>query len=332
MKEVKLIIVGFGNIGRRLAEVLEEKKKFIAGKHGLRFSVVAIAEKNGSLVNEKGLDLKKALKVQLSKNSHWTGRKTLEVIKSVDADIVLELTPGDIRTGEPGLSHIMKALKAGKDVVTSNKSPIALKFKEIMDYARKRDCEVRYEATVGGAIPLINLYKNTLQANEVKNIYGILNGTTNFILSKMSEESVDFNIALKEAQELGLAESDASYDVDGVDTAVKLVILANSLMGRNLSFKDVKTSGIREINSETLELAKKHGSEIRLIGDVAALEVSPRLIPKNHPLNISGALNAVLIETDVAGDIILVGVGAGPRETSSSLLSDVIELGIRKCR
>jgi homoserine dehydrogenase len=291
---------------------------------------VAIAEKNGSLVNKKGLDLKRALKVQLNKNADWTGRKTLDVLKSVDADIVLELTPGDIKTGEPGLSHIMKALEAGMDVVTSNKSPIALRFKDIMDYAKKKGCEVRYEATVGGAIPLINLCKNTLQANEVKNIYGILNGTTNFILSKMSEESVDLDIALKEAQELGLAESDASYDVDGVDTAVKLVILANSLMGRNISFRDVKTAGIREINSETIELAKKHGSEIRLIGDVGALEVSPRLIPKSHPLNISGALNAVLVETDVAGDIIIVGVGAGPRETSSSILSDLIELAVRK--
>ncbi|MBM3309847.1 MAG: homoserine dehydrogenase [Candidatus Altiarchaeales archaeon] len=330
MKEVKLIIVGFGNIGRRFAEVLEAKKGFISRKYGLGFSVVAIAEKNGSLVNEKGLDLKKALKVQLARNPCWTGRKSLDVIKSVEADIMLELTPGDIRSGEPGLSHIMRALEAGKDVVTSNKSPIALKFREIMEYARKKGCEVRYEATVGGAIPIINLYRNTLQVNEVRNVYGILNGTTNFILSKMSEESVDFDIALKEAQELGLAESDASYDVDGVDTAVKLVILANSLMGRNISFKDVKVSGIREVNSETLDLAKKHGSEIRLIGDVAAMEVSPRLIPKNHPLNISGALNAVLIETDVAGDIILVGVGAGPRETSSSLMSDVLDLGVRK--
>jgi homoserine dehydrogenase len=198
-----------------------------------------------------------------------------------------------------------------------------------MDCARKAGREVRFEATVGGAIPLINLYRGTLQANEVRNIYGILNGTTNFILSKMAEECVDFRIALKEAQELGLAESDYSYDVDGIDSAVKVVILANALMGRSVSLKDVRVVGIRDITYETVELARKHNSVIKLVGDVNELEVSPRIIPQNHPLNISGALNAVMLDTDVAGDITITGVGAGPRETSSSVLSDIIDLAIK---
>lgn len=330
MKEVKVIIIGFGNIGRGLAKILNEKKAFISRKYGLNFAVTAIAEKTGSLINENGLDLQGALKVQLDRNPNWSRKKAVDVIRSVDADIVLELTPGNIKTGEPGLTHIMKALEYGMNVVTSNKAPLALKFKKIMDYAKRKGREVKFEATVGGAIPLINLYRSTLQINEIKNIYGILNGTTNFILSKMSEESVNFDIALKEAQELDIAESDFSYDVDGIDTALKVVILANSIMGKNISFKDVKTVGIREITSETIELAKKHGSELKLIGDVGELEVSPRLIPQNHPLNMSGVLNAVLLETDVAGSITITGVGAGPRETSSSILSDVIDLSMKR--
>lgn len=330
MKEVKIAIVGFGNVGRGLARVLAEKKDFLSRRHGLRFAVVAIAEKDGSLTSEGGLDLGRALRLPLRKNACWTGMKSTEVLDSIDADMVVELTPGNMKTGEPGLTHIMKSLERGMDVVTSNKTPLALEFRRIMNYARKHGREVMYEATVGGAIPLINLYRSTLQINEIRNIYGILNGTTNFMLSKMSEENVDFEIALKEAQEAGMAESDCSYDVDGMDTAVKVIILANSIMERNISLHDMKITGIRDINSETIELAKKHGSEIKLIGDVRGMEVSPRLIPQRHPLNISGVLNAVMLETDVAGDITMTGVGAGPRETASSLMSDILQLAVKR--
>lgn len=330
MREVKIAIVGFGNVGRSLAQVLVEKKNFLSRKYGLRFPVVAIAEKDGSLIDEGGLDLGRALRMPLRKNACWSGMKSDEVLESVDADIMLELTPGNMKTGEPGLTHIMKSLKCGMDVVTSNKTPLALAFRRIMDHARKHGREVMYEATVGGAIPLINLYRSTLQINEIRNIYGILNGTTNFILSKMSEEGVDFEIAMKEAQESGMAESDCSYDVDGMDTAVKVVILANSIRERSISLGDIRITGIRDINSETIELAKKHGSEIKLIGDVSEMEVSPRIIPQRHPLNISGALNAVMLETDIAGDITITGAGAGPRETASSLMSDIILLAVKK--
>ena len=327
---MKLAVIGLGNIGRGFMSVLREKQGFLAKKYNLGFSVVAVCEKDGCIVSDKGIDLKSVLKVPMKKHPSWTGRKTLDVLSSSAADIALEFTPGNMKTGEPGFSHIMKALGCGMDVVTSNKAPLALAFREIMDYAKRKDSEVRYEATVGGAIPLINLYRSTLQANEIRNIYGILNGTTNFILSKMSEESVSFDTALREALELGIAESNYRYDVDGVDTAVKVVILANAIMGKDISFSDVAVTGMREVTAETIELAKKHGSEIKLVGDVSQLEVSPRLIPQWHPLNISGVLNAVMLETDVAGDITLTGVGAGPRETVSSILSDVIELGLKR--
>jgi len=182
-----------------------------------------------------------------------------------------------------------------------------------------------YEAAVGGAIPIINL-KSLLQADRILSIYGILNGTTNYILTKMTLEGVEFDVALKEAQELGYAESDPSYDINGFDTASKVVILANSLMNKSVSFKDVKVKGIEDITPDALELAKNHGYAIKLIGDVDRLDVSPRLVPANHPLNISGSLNAVMLHTDVAGDLTLIGRGAGAKETSSAVLSDVMSI------
>ena len=147
-----------------------------------------------------------------------------------------------------------------------------------------------------------------------------------FSTPMMFEEDIVLDIALKEAQELGIAERDPGYDIDGIDTGLKLVILANSLMNKKISFKDIKINGIREVTPESIELAKKHGFVIKLIGDVNKLEVSPRLIPLNHPLNVSGTLNAITLDTDIAGAITLVGHGAGEIETASSILSDILDV------
>ncbi len=316
--KVKAIIVGFGNIGRGLAETLEEKRKHLK-KKGFDVSVVAVCEAKGCVVDEKGVDLKKLLGKQ-----RWGRRKTADVIRNVDADVVVELTPGDIKTGEPGLTHIREALNAGKHVVTSNKSPLVVAYKELTELAADKGVQLRFEATVCAAIPLINTVSRESRANGVRNIYGIFNGTTNFILSKMHEEGVDLKVALKEAQSLGLAEADPDYDVKGIDSAAKVVILANSLMDSDIGYGDVKVVGIEDVTPESVELAKEYGYAVKLVGDVAAQEVSPRLVPLDHPLNVGGNLNAVLVDTDVAGEITLVGAGAGPRETSSAILGDIL--------
>ena len=330
MKTARLIIIGFGVIGRGVARVITMKHSELMRDYGIDLRVCAICEIDGCLVNETGIDLESALKraeeAKLKKHPDWRPVKSLEVIEDVDADIVLELTPGDIKSGEPGLSHIIKALTCGKHVVTSNKAPLALSFSQITGMAKKSNLMLRYEATVGGAIPIINLYRSNLQVNKIHSIYGILNGTSNFILTKMFEENLVLDIALKEAQELGIAERDPGYDIDGIDTGLKLVILANSLMNKKISFKDIKIDGIREVTPESIELAKKHGFVIKLIGDVSKLEVSPRLIPLNHPLNVSGTLNAVTLDMDIAGTLTLVGHGAGEIETASSIFSDILDI------
>jgi homoserine dehydrogenase len=330
MKTVKLIVVGFGTIGKGVLEVIRMKRKYVEDKYGASLSAVAVCEYNGILVNPKGVDIDTALeyaqKGKLKDHPDWKSTKTLDAIKEIEADIVLELTPGDIKTGEPGLSHITAALESGKNVVTSNKAPLAIKFHELAILAKKKGLALGYEATVGGAIPIINLYRDNLEINKVNSIYGILNGTSNFILTKMFEEDVALDTALKEAQELGIAERDPTYDINGVDTAIKLVILANSLMDKRISYKDICVKGIKEVSSDSLELAKKHGYAIKLIGDVVNMEVSPRLVPLNHPLNVSGTLNAIMLDTDIAGTLTLVGHGAGKIQTASSVFSDIMDI------
>jgi len=328
-KALNLIIIGFGNVGKGFSNVLIDKKKFLENL-GYKFNVKAICEWNGSIIDENGINLRELLEFvkhkKISEYKNFSDRLAKDVLEKVDADIVLELTPGNIQTGEPGLSNIINALNNDKHVVTSNKSPLALKFNEIMDLAKKRNKKVLYEATVAGAIPLFNLCRETLQINTIKNIYGIFNGTTNYILTKMTDEGVDFNTALKEAQELGYAERDPSYDINGYDTAVKVVIGANAILKKRMTLKDIKISGISEITEEAIKLAKDHNYVIKLIGDCDKGEVSLRLIKKDAPLNVKGNLNAVLIETDIAKDITIIGRGAGPIETSSSIFSDVLKI------
>ncbi|MBD3389217.1 MAG: homoserine dehydrogenase [Candidatus Altiarchaeales archaeon] len=314
---MRLVIVGYGNIGRGLVETLAEKRSSLK-KGGLDVKVVAVCEYSGCIVDESGVDLKRLLK----EKPRWGKRKTLDVINEVDADIVVELTPGDIKSGEPGLKHIRAALESGKHVVTSNKSPLVVAYGELVKLAEDNGVMLKFEATVGGAIPVLNTLDRELKSNKARNVYGILNGTTNFILTKMLEEGVDFKAALLEAQTLGLAETDPTYDIEGIDSAAKVVILANSL-GMDVKFKDLKVVGITGVTPEAVDLAKEHGYTIKLVGDIAAKEVSPRLVPLDHPLNVGGSLNAVLVDTDVAGEITLIGAGAGPRETSSAIMSDI---------
>ncbi|MDF2956846.1 MAG: Homoserine dehydrogenase [Candidatus Alkanophagales archaeon MCA70_species_1] len=349
MREVRLSIVGFGVVGRGVTEVIRRKRAEIKEKFGLDLRVVAIvdlwgavlASSDGKSGNE--IDVDKVLDaLQRGKADGLSPRESLEthgikvedmqsleVIKEVEHDVMVEATPTNVESdGEPGTSHILEALKAGRHVVTSNKGPLALHFKKLMRAAERADRKIGFEATVGGAMPIISL-REALAGNEILSIKGILNGTCNYILTRMSEENLPFEHALREAQEIGIAEADPKSDVLGVDTAVKLVILANALLGLDASYKDVSVTGITEITPEALNLAKNNGYVIKLIGEVdrdGKLEVAPKLVPKTHPLNVSGTLNAALLKTDLAGEIVVVGRGAGGIEAASAIIGDVIRI------
>ncbi len=334
---MRIQLIGFGVIGQGFARVVLEKREEIARALGEELKVVSITDISGTAYSEKGIDLEKALNVMKKGRGiiAYPGAKEMsgvEAIEEIEADVVLEVTPSNIKTGEPGLSHMLTAFDVGKHVVTSNKGPLALKYAELIRKAEENNVEFRFEATVGGAMPIINLAREILAADRILAIEGILNGTTNYILTRMTQEGAEFEQVLREAQRLGYAESDPSYDVQGIDTASKLVILANAIMGMRATYKDVKTKGITRITPEAVRLAKEAGYVIKLIGEVknGKLEVSPRLIPEAHPLNVGGALNVAMLTCDIAGEITIVGKGAGARETNSAILSDIIAVARRK--
>jgi len=331
---MRVVLIGFGNLGRGLSRVLIQKASFLRKSYGLIPRVVAIVDEFGAAVDEKGLNLTRLLKVAgkagtvAAYKGGKRGKLAHRVIEGVEADVVYELTPTNIKTGEPGLTHIKRAMRAGKHVITSNKGPLVVAFKELDSLARRCGVEFRYSASVGGAVPVVGLARELLAGNEIREIRGVLNGTTNYILTRMSTEGAPFEVVLREAQELGVAEKDPTLDIEGIDTACKITILANSLLGMNARLKDVKIAGITRVRPEAIRLAREAGHTIKLIGVAkrGSLEVGPKLVPLGHPLAVGGTLNAVTFELDLAREISITGFGAGPRETSSSLLRDLIDI------
>lgn len=326
---VRLFLSGFGTVGQGLVEVLKRRRDFFDDKYGEQPVIVGVIDSRTKAIDPKGLDMDKVL--ARKQKEHTVGKEnytdSVEVMDSVEYDILIEVSPTDVKTGGTGLRNITHALETGKDVITVNKGPLALKFQELISLAKKNGCKFRFEGSVGGAMPIINLCHENLSGEKISSIRGIFNGTCNYILSKM-DNGQPFEQALKEAQQLGYAETDPTNDVEGYDAATKVVILANSVFHRNVSFKDVKITGITGITPDAIAQAAAHNMVIRLIGEVSdtRLEVSPRLIPAGHPLSISGTLNIAQIDADLAGPITINGRGAGKIETASAILSDLISI------
>jgi len=326
MRIVNISIIGFGAVGQGVARSILSKQEYLK-KEGIDLRVVGISDSKGSEINTTGIDLESALLRKKQKGQVAAGsNNALDIIGDVEHDIVVEATPTNINNGEPGLSNMRLAFKSGKHVVTSNKGPLALHFNELKEAAEDNGLFFRYEATVGGAVPIFNLVHETLAGNSVFGMEGILNGTCNYILTRMSEERMPYDLVLKEAQELGIAETDPTYDVEGIDSAIKLVIIANSIFGLDSTYKDVDVTGITKITPEALELANRNNYVVKLICEAreGKLTVAPRLVPKRHPLAVGGTLNVASILTDLAGRITISGRGAGSIETASSILSDIL--------
>ncbi len=322
---IKIAIFGFGNVGMAVAEVLEFKRDEIEKAIG-EFKIVAITDSKSSIYGE--FKLSDAIEYKIKHNRLPKDERSEEIFSIQDFDLLIETTPTNVFSGEPGLSYIKKALSMGINVVTSNKGPLVVAFKELMRLAEENDAKLRYEATVGGAMPVIKLVKKDLAGNRILKIMGILNGTCNYILSRMESERMTYSQIISEAQQLGIAESDPSYDVNGIDAAAKLVIIANSLIGIDAKLEDVKVVGIKDITPEAFEVALEKGYTIRLIAeaDEKKLEVSPRLVKLTNPLAIYGTLNAMLIKTDLAKEVFVIGRGAGKYETASAIISDIIDI------
>jgi homoserine dehydrogenase len=334
----KLAFIGFGVVGQGLAEILLKKKEELKAAHGFDYSVVAVSDfKLGSALDNGGLDLAKVLELAgQGKISEYPGAETgldaLETIKKSDADIVIEVTYTDVKTGEPAYGHFKAALEAGKHLVTTNKGPTALFFKELSELAAAKGAQLRYEGTVVAGTPVLNLTEMCLAGTEISEVRGILNGTTNFILTNM-EAGRNYEEVLKEAQELGYAEADPTADVEGFDALAKVVILAKSVMGADISTSDVDRTGITGITLADVEAAGKEGMRWKLIGKVTkaggkvTASVKPEKVALTDPLaSVGGATNALTFVTDLLGEVTIVGPGAGRVETGYSLLIDMLAI------
>ena len=327
---VKICLIGKGTVGTSFLKLVNIKKEEFKQKFNLEIIVTSIFEHDGALIKENGINLKEVLDAETNFRNLPYWKKNIsakELIPTLDAHICIETTPTNSKTGEPGLSHIIEALNHNMDVVSSNKGPFYLEYEKIINLAKKNDCFVRYEATVASCVPSLGIKENLI-GNEILSIKAILNGTSNFILSRMTAEGVNFSLALKEAQELGYAESDPTLDIEGFDAAGKIVILANDILGWSKSIHDVKIEGISKITPHAIDLVKSDGFVIKhlAIAEDNELVVEPRLIDKHSPLNIGGTLNVIELETKYAGSIILMGRGAGGLEAASALLNDLLSI------
>jgi homoserine dehydrogenase len=332
---MKICILGFGAVGKGVANVFSMKKEEVKEKYGVDLKISAVTDTSGAAICDDGLDpdLLLEVKEKTGKISNYpeygiSGITNLEVLDKADYDCLVEVTPTDIENGEPAKTHMLKAFNNKRDVVTSNKGPLALSFKELITSSQENGVKFKFEASVGGAMPIINFAHETLSGCDIYSILGILNGTTNYILSRMAKEGSSYEQILKESQELGIAETNPAQDVEGTDAACKVVILANSLMNMDVSLKDVEITGISKITPEAISLAKKEGYLIKLIGEVScdALEVAPRLVKEGTPFAVEGTLNVATLKTDLAEDVTVVGKGAGSIETASAILSDILSI------
>ncbi len=339
MDSVRLALIGFGNVGQGFVHILKEQGEALAQQFGVRFQIVAVSDiLKGSVYNPDALDPATLLEAIHSSGNladvpaPIRGWDALLTIQSSNADVIIELTPTNLETGEPALTYLKSALRQGRHIVTSNKGPIALHYPELKALAGTYGVQIGIEGTVMSGTPVLHLGQNLLTASSIRCLQGIVNGTTNYILTRM-ENGVHFTNALLEAQAQGYAETDPTSDIEGYDAAAKMVILANVLMGASLSITDVTRVGITHITLQDVATARAQGQVWKLVGkvekkeDIVMASVQPTLLPLTHPLAfIAGTTNAITFTTDLLGDVTIMGPGAGRLETGSALISDLLAI------
>jgi len=317
MKNVKIGLIGFGTIGAGVVRILTENADVIQQRLGATLQIGKIADLD--ITTDRGVRVEKGV---LTTNVD-------EVLDDPDIEIVIELIGGY----EPARSFLLKALQNGKHVVTANKALLAKHGEEIFSAADEKGLGIGFEAAVGGAIPIIRSIREAFAASRFSAIEGIVNGTANYILSKMSDENCDFQTALQEAQEKGYAEADPTFDIEGVDSAHKIAILTRLAYGAPISLEEITVQGITNITPEDIECAREFGYRIKLLaiskfdGDSIDVRVHPAMIPVDHPMaSVNGVLNAIRVCDDLMEENILVGHGAGSLPTGSAVVGDVMEI------
>jgi len=310
-------IIGFGTVGTGVIRILLGKQRELEEKIGFPVVIKKVAD----------IDIRRKRGVTLPENVLVTDVGA--VIDSPEIDIVVELIGGI----HPAKEFILRAIKNGKHVVTANKALLATEGQEIFKAAYENSVEIGFEAAVAGGIPIIKILREALIGNKIQAIYGIINGTSNYILTKMTDEGIDFSTALKEAQGLGYAEADPTFDIEGIDAAHKLTILASLAFGAPISLKDVYTEGISNITPLDIEFSSEFGYKIKLLAIAKEvdkkieLRVHPTMLPREYLIsNVNGVFNAVYVEGDAIGPALYYGKGAGEMPTGSAVVSDIIDI------
>jgi homoserine dehydrogenase len=330
---LRLILLGFGVVGQSFVKLLLSHSTDLYNDYGIKPKVVACADHKGIVSCNPGLDLDRLLNVKKKKRSviqYGSNTDTsgiFDVIENTDAEVVIELTPTNITNGEPGKTHIIAAMKSGKNVITVNKGPLALEFPSLMELAEYNRIAFKFSGTVGGGTPILEFAKRCLRGDRIISFEGILNGTTNYILSKMYE-GLNFTQALRDASEKGYAEKDSTLDIDGYDAVAKLVIASNLVMNMKSTMSDVVRTGIRDVQPTRVMNERKKGNAIKLIAscDGKNLVVKPKPVSIKDPICVDGILNAVTFTCQHSGQQTIIGKGAGGMETASSILRDLIDI------
>jgi homoserine dehydrogenase len=353
-----LVFVGFGNVGQRFARLLQEREDLLARSHGLLWRVVGIATRShGAAFNPGGLDLTQALTLaagrgslaKLRGNMATPGRESigsaLELIERAThagdpdrAQVVVETTVLDVNRGQPAIDHVRKALRAGAHVITANKGPVAFAYRELDEFAAALGRSFLFEGAVMDGVPIFNLVRETLPALTILGFRGIVNSTTNHVLTEM-EHGRSFAEALAEMQAAGIAEADASLDVEGWDAAAKTAALMNVLMKADLTPHAIERAGISTLTPDALEDAKRQHCRLRLVATGGRRDgklfgrVGPAVLPESEPLaRLTGVQNALVLETDLLGEVAVTQLSGGLTQTAYALLSDLVTVRRRLAR
>lgn len=317
-KPLRIALAGLGTVGVGVIQLINENGALIARRAGRPIEIVAVTARDKA--KDRGVDL-----------SGYRWEDDMSVLAAAaDVDVVVELMGG---ADGPALTLARESLSAGKSFVTANKAMVAHHGLELAHLAEKDNLALKYEAAVAGGIPVIKGLREGASANRIERVYGILNGTCNYILSAMEQDGLDFDDVLKDAQDKGFAEADPAFDIDGVDAAHKLAIMASICFGTEIDFEGVETDGIRKINAADIERANALGYRIRLLG-LAEIDdgklfqrVHPFLVSADHPLaHVTGPTNAVVAEGNFSGRLLFQGAGAGDKPTASSVVADLIDI------
>ncbi|WP_312096448.1 homoserine dehydrogenase [Niallia sp.] len=335
-KQRNIIITGYGTVAKELVELLYRKKEELIEKYHTEFKVVGLIGSIGMIYEPDGLNL--SVLDELPKGSlgisQYASMKNLSIeAPAIKGDILIECTPTNLETGEPALSYMKQALETNMDIVSVSKGALVHSLPELLQIASAKDCRIKYSGATAAALPTLDIGEFSLAGSSIQSIKGILNGTSNFILTSMSEGNITFEKALHLAQEKGIAEKNPDLDIKGLDSACKILLLANGLFHTNLTLEDIAIEGIEKITKADMQRAKINGCEWKLIasatkqGDKLILQVKPEILPPENPLiHVKGTNKGILFETEEMGTICCVGGASHPKGAAAAALKDVINL------